>query len=228
MSADLKQFNQFLTLAETGSFRRTAELLNMAQPPLSISIKKLEESFGCELFARHVRGVTLTDAGLAALPYIKQAVVAAAQAKEAAQGVSHGIRGELRVGFVGSATYDVLPRLVPVFRRAFPDVRLVFFESTTVQIAAGLRNGTYDVGFARSPLLSAESENHIILTQDEMCVAVPVTSELAGRPSITLRELKDYPFICHSSSEVPGLNYLFHFICDAAGFTPRIEQEAAQ
>jgi DNA-binding transcriptional LysR family regulator len=62
---NLKQLQQFIALAETGNFHRAAEQLHMAQPPLSISIRKLEEELGSALFDRTSTGVVLTPAGKA-------------------------------------------------------------------------------------------------------------------------------------------------------------------
>lgn len=64
---NLRQLQQFVTLAETGNFRRAAEQLHMAQPPLSVSIRKLEEELGATLFERGTTGVTLTSVGEAML-----------------------------------------------------------------------------------------------------------------------------------------------------------------
>ncbi|KAF7962657.1 hypothetical protein AWV80_19205 [Cupriavidus sp. UYMU48A] len=69
---DLRQLQQFVALAETGNFHRAAERLHMAQPPLSISIRKLEEQLGTPLFVRTPRGVRLTQAGEAALQVLRR------------------------------------------------------------------------------------------------------------------------------------------------------------
>ena len=69
---ELKQIRQFVALSDAQNFHRAAKALNMSQPPLSISIKKLEEEMGVRLFERHARGVKLTEAGLAALPYARK------------------------------------------------------------------------------------------------------------------------------------------------------------
>lgn len=101
---DLRQLQQFVVLAETGNFHRAAERLHMAQPPLSISIRKLESSLGTPLFVRTTRGVKLTQAGEAALTDARRALFHADQARAAAQSAGLGERGALRIGFVGSAT----------------------------------------------------------------------------------------------------------------------------
>ena len=64
---NLRQLRQFVTLAETGNFHRAAEMLHMAQPPLSVSIRKLEEEMGEALFEREGRGLRLNPAGQAVL-----------------------------------------------------------------------------------------------------------------------------------------------------------------
>ncbi|PTN47761.1 LysR family transcriptional regulator, partial [Achromobacter xylosoxidans] len=64
---DFRHLQQFLVLAETLNFHRAAEKLHMSQPPLSVSIRKLEEMVGVPLFLRGRQGVKLTEAGLAAL-----------------------------------------------------------------------------------------------------------------------------------------------------------------
>ena len=71
----LRQLRQFVTLAETGNFHRAAEQLHMAQPPLSVSIRKLEEELGSPLFDRTTSGVLLTPAGEAMLEDARSALL---------------------------------------------------------------------------------------------------------------------------------------------------------
>src|SRR4051812_47056670 len=108
---DLRQLRQFITLAKTLNFRRAAEELNMAQPPLSVSIAKLEADLGATLFDRDHRGVKLTAADEAALPLAEEAVGRADAIRESVGAIKAGRIERLRVGFVSSATYDLVPRL---------------------------------------------------------------------------------------------------------------------
>ncbi|WP_092137805.1 LysR family transcriptional regulator [Cupriavidus sp. YR651] len=225
---DLRQLQQFVVLAETGNFHRAAERLHMAQPPLSISIRKLEESLGTPLFVRTTRGVRLTQAGEAALGDARRALFHADQARAAAVSAAHGERGALRIGFVGSATYALLPRLIPAFRAAHPGIELILHESTSAAILDRLEHSQLDAGLVRFPILSSGPYTLTPLESDTFVAAVPAESRFAGRDSIALRALADEPFIMHPSADVPNLQAVAMLLCQQAGFVPRVTQEAVQ
>ncbi|WP_020205995.1 LysR family transcriptional regulator [Cupriavidus sp. WS] len=225
---DLRQLQQFVALAETGNFHRAAERLHMAQPPLSISIRKLEDSLGTPLFVRTSRGVRLTQAGEAALHDARRALFHAAQARAAAVAAAHGERGALRVGFVGSATYALLPRLIPAFRAAHPGIELILHESTSASILDRLPRHQLDAGLVRFPILNAGGYALMPLETDEFVAAVPADSRFAQHDAIALKALAGEPFIMHPSADVPNLQAIAMLLCQQAGFVPRVTQEAVQ
>lgn len=225
---DLRQLQQFVVLAETGNFHRAAERLHMAQPPLSISIRKLEESLGTPLFVRTTRGVRLTQAGEAALNDARRALFHAEQARAAAQSAALGERGALRIGFVGSATYALLPRLIPAFRGEHPGIELILHESTSASILDRIERGQLDAGLVRFPILSSGPFQLLPLESDTFLAAVPADSRFAAQDSIALKALADDPFIMHPGADVPNLRAVAMLLCQQAGFVPRIAQEAVQ
>nr|WP_315592106.1 LysR family transcriptional regulator [uncultured Cupriavidus sp.] len=225
---DLRQLQQFVVLAETGNFHRAAERLHMAQPPLSISIRKLEESLGTPLFIRTTRGVRLTQAGEAALADARRALFHVGQARAAAQSAAHGERGALRIGFVGSATYALLPRLIPAFRSAHPGIELILHESTSAAILDRIERGQLDAGLVRFPILNSGPFQLLPLESDSFVAAVPAESRFAARDTIALKALANEPFIMHPAADVPNLRAVAMLLCQQAGFVPRITQEAVQ
>jgi DNA-binding transcriptional LysR family regulator len=152
---NLKQLHQFIALAETGNFHRAAEQLHMAQPPLSISIRKLEEELGSALFDRTSTGVVLTPAGKAMLESARATLFHAEQCRQAVRDTREGVGGLIRLGFVGSATYELLPRLIPSFRDRYPKVGLEFYEATSAEILEGLATRRFDAGLLRYPCWSS-------------------------------------------------------------------------
>ena len=92
---DLRRLRYFVAVAEERSVGRAAERLRMAQPPLSVQIRKLESEIGAPLFHRGTRGMELTEAGQALLSRAGEALALAAEGAEAARAVAAGRRGRL-------------------------------------------------------------------------------------------------------------------------------------
>src|SRR5690606_26696628 len=149
---DFRHLKQFVVLAETLNFRKAAEKLHMSQPPLSVSIRKLEAELGVELFLRGKDGVKLTESGEAALADARRALFHAGQFKQAAVAASTGEGGVLRVGFVGSATHAILPDILSRFRQRYPKVQLVLREATSIRIVQELADESLGVGVVRVPV----------------------------------------------------------------------------
>jgi DNA-binding transcriptional LysR family regulator len=141
---DLKQMRQVLVLAETLNFRLAAERLHMAQPPLSVSIRKLEEEIGAPLFERSRAGVRLTAAGKGVLEHARRTLFHAQQFRLSARMGSLGQIGTLRISFVPSSTIRLLPRSIAHFRARHPGVDLRLSESGTNAAMVGLRDGVID------------------------------------------------------------------------------------
>ena len=225
---NLRQLHQFVTLAETGNFHRAAERLHMAQPPLSVSIRKLEDELGSLLFERTSTGVLLTAAGQAMLHDARRALLHAQQCRQAVQDARQGTGGRLRLGIIGSATYALLPRLIPSLRARYPQITLELTEATSSEILDGLLSRRFDAGLVRHPVLHASGFELLPLDRDDFVLAVAESSPLAAREAIALHEAAQEPFIMYPHSKVPGLAALAMMRCQASGFVPQVAQEAMQ
>jgi DNA-binding transcriptional LysR family regulator len=147
---ELRQLRHFAELANTLNFRRAAQACRIAQPALSISLRKLETEIGVKLFDRGTREVSLTEAGRVALPSALAALDAARETAHLARSVMKGESGRLTIGIVASATYRLLPRVLPQFKKSFPNVDLQFVESTTQKIIEDVMSRSVDLGIVRS------------------------------------------------------------------------------
>jgi DNA-binding transcriptional LysR family regulator len=225
---NLQQLRQLVALADTLNFRRAAETLNMAQPPLSISLAKLEAEFGVRLFARDRRKVTLTAAGAAALPHATQALFHIEQVKAAVRESILGSTGRLRIGFVGSATYSLLPKLLSGFRLEYPNIDLSLEESYTTALLQKLSNREIDAALVRTPVLGdLDAELHV-LEHDNFMAVVKSPGPYDDRSTIDISELRDAPLITHPESAVPNMRAIIMLMCHEAGFQPNVVQEAIQ
>jgi DNA-binding transcriptional LysR family regulator len=221
---DLRVLRYFVTLADTLHFGRAAAALSMSQPPLSRQIRAFEDELGVELFLREPRGVRLTPAGTALLPQARRLLREADALTAGARELAHGEVGVVRLGFISTAAPNVLPRVLPTFRRTRPGIRLTLVEATTDAQLTGLRDDTLDAGVVVPPVpvpLRCE-----VLLREPLLAALPRTRRWPRR--LPLETLADEPLILFPRRAAPGLYDLIVGLCARAGFVPRIEQEAIQ
>lgn len=222
---ELGDLRAFLAVAEELHFGRAAARLHVAQSPLSRQIRQLEARLGTPLFTRTSRRVELTDAGAELVEPARRALGAVSAAVVTAQRAGRGEIGRLRVGFVDSAAYRLLPPLLRRFRAARPDVALHLTELTTIHQLEVLGRDI-DVGIVRDPD-PVPGIAFTRLVRENMTVAVPRTHRLAG-DSVFLVDLAHEPFVMLPRDVVPNVHDRVLALCRSAGFSPRISQRALQ
>lgn len=226
---ELRHLRYALAIAEERHFTRAARALGIGQPPLSQQIKVLEEELGTRLFYRLTRGVELTEAGRAFMPFAQAAVQAAEQAALAAQRAARGEIGGLTIGFTSSASFNPrVPGIIGRFRERFPGLALSLVEQTTSRLLLALDDGTVDVAFLRPALGESDGLVTRRLPDEDLWVALPARHRLTGRPRIELIDLAGEPFILYPRANGRLLYDSIIAACRNAGFSPRIAQEAPQ
>ena len=225
---DLRRLRHFVVLAETLNFRRAAERLHMAQPPLTVSIQKLEQELGTKLFERGTTGVRLTPSGQAVLVEARKLLFHGAQLGAVARSASEGTGGTLQVGFVGTSTWGMLQKVIPLFRAEHPGVELILREATSVTVIQQLEDRALDIGFVRTPLLQPTPCTVTPLESDEFIAALPRGHALASKSYLHLSDMAQEPFVMYAAHSAPGLHGAAMLACQQAGFVPRITQEGVQ
>ena len=142
---ELRRLRYFVAVAEEQSFNRAARRLHMAQPPLSVQIKNLEEELGVLLFERTSRGVLLTEAGELLLEEARRLLVQVDQTVSLVRRVGHGEVGRLTLGFVPllRERFDLV-----MDRRDYFDTpiqALLRFTRSDAFLARAMRMGGYEV-----------------------------------------------------------------------------------
>lgn len=232
---ELRQLRQFVAVAEHLHFARAAQALSMAQPPLSRAIRALEEELGARLFDRDRRRVALSDAGRALLPEAHALLAAAARLPATARDAAAGHSGDLALAFVSIVGYSFLPGLLRRHAARFPGVRVNLREVTTDVQVADLAAGRADVGILLGPVqaeaggVRAAALDYRVLAVETLAVALPARHRLArGAGVLGLEACADEAFVASPRHVAPRLNDAIIGSCAAAGFSPRIVQEAIQ
>jgi DNA-binding transcriptional LysR family regulator len=225
---NLKQLHQFVVLSETLSFTTAAARLNMSQPPLSVSIRLLEEEIGERLFERTTGGVTLTAVGHSVLEHARRTLFHADQFRQTARMVAGGQVGHLRISFVASSTISLLPRAIAHFRAHHPQVDLRLSEAGTNAIMGGLLDGLIDIGLVRHPTPNYPAVATVIVQKNHYVAALPEHHPKARKLNLRLADLRDEPFIMPSPVDGSATYMSMMHACSHAGFVPNIVQEASQ
>lgn len=222
---DLRQLRYFVAVAEEGHVGRAAQRLGIAQPPLSQQMQRLEARLGVALFDRSRRRVALTDAGRVLLGEARALLAQADRVQELARQAAAGDAGTLRLGFVASAAYAVLPPLVRLFRERHPHVLLDVAELSTGEQLEAVRAGTLDAGIVRAPATGADLQS-LPLVDEPLRAALPDVHPLAGREAVPLSALAGEPFVLFARENNPPFYDDVLAACRAAGFSPRVVQVA--
>ena len=142
---DLKQLRYFHEIARLGSFTRAAESLYVAQPAVSVAIRKLEMELDLSLFHRHDRKVILTDEGQRLLPHAQRILQAVQEAELEMKELKELTQGSVRVGIPGMLGSYYFPPILMAFRHKYPDLTLTVFEGGTWQLQQMLEQGELDL-----------------------------------------------------------------------------------
>jgi DNA-binding transcriptional LysR family regulator len=222
---DIRQLERFVAVADLLSFRRAAAKLHVSQPPLSDSIKKLEEEIGTPLFRRTRRRVELTTAGAVFLGRARLILSQLDDSVALTQAVAKGQDGYITVGFFPSATYDVLPRILRRYREAHPNIGLRFVELTTPEQPAALHQRRIDIGLFLVPTVSSSEIAQETFYREKLIVVLPEDHPLAQAEQIKLTDLRLEPFVLIPPRFGTGYHARVSYACLEAGFTPNVVEE---
>jgi DNA-binding transcriptional LysR family regulator len=224
---ELRLVRYFVAVAEELHFGRAAHRLRMAQPGLSQQIRSLEQQLGVRLLERTSRQVKLTPAGALLLAEGRRLLAQAERTTDQVRRAGLGQVGRITVAAIGSATYDILPRLLREHRKRFPDVEVALREMSTPAQVQALRIAEIDVGLLRVPADTADLVVHTV-REDRMALMIPEAHPLAHKKRITLRALAKEPLILFPTAPRPSWADTVISACREAGFEPIVAQEAME
>ena len=224
---ELTHLRYFVALAEELHFGRAAARLHISQPPLTQQIQRLEARVGHALFRRTSRHTELTEAGRVFYDGARAVVQETARALEVTRRVARGEQGQLTLGTPPSLMLGGLPRAILAFRQRFPSVNLRLREMATSRIFEALESGTVDLGLVRGPTVP-DSLTRLASWTEPVIAILPRGHRLVRARRFGLGMLSKEPFVFFSRALGPGFHEELLGACRAAGFEPRVVQEATQ
>ncbi|URK86238.1 LysR family transcriptional regulator (plasmid) [Rhizobium sp. RCAM05350] len=200
----LRQLRYFVAVARERNFSRAAEILHIAQPPLSRQIQQLEEELGVNLLDRSKRPLSLTEAGRYLYEQSAKMLAKIDHIREQTRRIGRSQRERFIIGCVGSTLYGGIPDLVRRMRVQWPELDIEIREMMSTEQVTALKEGRIDVGFGRVRFNDREVER-LTLREERLVVAFPKghPKSLSKEP-IALAELQGEPLIVYPSVPRPS------------------------
>jgi DNA-binding transcriptional LysR family regulator len=225
---ELRQIRSFLSIAETLHFGRTAELIHISQPALSLQIRALEEEVGVRFFERNRRKTALTAAGVAFRNDVSAALSQLDQAIRKARLAADGTLGLLRIGFISGVGAEIVPKIVRQFKDLHPEVEFSLLAIPTAHQLQMLQTGSLDIGFLRLPIGEQRALEVVTVHREPFVLVVPSSHKLAKRKRVRLREVSGESFVINERSYAPGFHDLIFGMLRDAGIVPSVSQTGVE
>ncbi|WP_028937024.1 LysR family transcriptional regulator [Pseudonocardia spinosispora] len=224
----LHQLRYAVTIAEEGSFTQAAEKLLIAQPSLSVQIKKLEQELGVRLFERHGRRAVPTSVGELFLARATHILAQVTELRDQMRKARDVHLGKVALGVLPSVGTGLLPGVLRSYRQAHPRIEITTVEQdldASAEFQRRVYRGELDLAVVRAsgnlPSLTAE-----LLLAEPIGVLFPPGHALGEQNSASLNDLVEEEFVALRSGG--GLRTLMNEMCDRAGFSPNVAVETGQ
>jgi LysR family transcriptional regulator, salicylic acid-responsive activator of bsdBCD len=197
---DIRQLHYFKEIVKQGSISKAAEVLHIAQPPLSQLLKKLETELGTTLIHRYRQKWELTETGELLHRYATQMTMQMQAVKEQIQEIEQGTAGMVRIG-VSTAYSNMLIDYIIKYREQYPNVKISIINSNSEELLKRLEQREIDVALLLRTNNSEQYKMRILKGQPYV-VIIP-TSWSSSFPSqhATFEQIAQYPFIMLGAME---------------------------
>ncbi|NWG02875.1 MAG: LysR family transcriptional regulator [Syntrophaceae bacterium] len=192
--ASLNSLIVFYEVAKHQSFSKAAEELFISQPAVTKHIKELERKVGMGLIQRRRGEFSLTEAGKILLKYTHKISSHLMEAENLLESLKKDYQGILKIGTTESYSKGLMPRLLSGFQNTFPFMRIALDVGNSEEIEKSLLTYKNDLVLIAVTKASPRFES-IPFLREELVLIVSPHHPLAGRKTVSLRELEKYPLI---------------------------------
>lgn len=217
---DIRQLYYYREIVKQGSISKAAEILHIAQPPLSQLLKKLETELGTTLIYRYRQKWELSETGQLLFQYADQLLNQTEEVKRRIHEIEEGTAGTVRIG-VSSACSNMLTDYIAEFRSEFSQVKINIFSGDSEGLLKKLTQKEIDIALLIRP---NDTEQYVkkSLKKQPAILIVPNswTASLSAQP--TLNEIAHLPFIMLGAMEGHSFHENIKKAFDDFGLIPNI------
>ncbi|MBG9451536.1 LysR family transcriptional regulator [Cytobacillus firmus] len=204
----------FVTLAEVKNFTKTAELLLMSQPSVSLHVKNLEKEFQTKLFQRSPKYLKITPSGEILYDRAKQMITIYEQTRQEILDQQHTIKGDLKIAASFTIGEYILPPLLLDLQNEYPELNLQITIANTEEVVQSTRSHHVDIGLIEGQT----NEKELIVTpflEDELFIVTSNQHPLAQKEEATVADLQDQAWIMRENGS--GTREYFNHVVRSNG-----------
>lgn len=202
---ETRQLLYFLEVARELHFGRAAAMLSVSQPALSQQISRLERALGVKLLNRTTRDVSLTRIGARIAAQVELLDETEKRVTSAIRDLTSGRTGDLRIGFIPSAAFGILPQLVAPFSQEHPEVHLDLNELPSEHQLRRVATGELDVGLVRD-LEHSPGMTLTPLVLEQLHIACPASRWADNGEPVDLRDVRGERVIMLPRQVAPSMS----------------------
>ncbi len=223
---DTYLLNNFLVVADTLSFTKAAEIINIVQPALSRQILLLEDQLGFKLFERHNRKVELTKAGKQFKMDCQRWLLQFESIKDYAAMIAQNKAGHIKIGHSSSAMHSIVPSILKHMKKTLPSMKVTLSEESNITIVEKLLNHEIDFGIGPNLIPPIEIEE-VTMYKENFALVLPQNHPLTKIKFKNLKQVSKENFIIPPLKM--GLGYVESILamCHENGFVPNVLHESA-
>lgn len=198
---DIRQLRYYKEIIEQGSISKAARALNMAQPPLSQLLKKLEQELGTTLIHRYRKKWEVTESGKLLYEYANRILSDTEDVKRQIREIEEGDAGTVRIG-VAPACLNILVDYIAIFRKKYPQIKFNIFTDYKNGLITKLKQREIDLALLLNPgqidsfdVKPLKKEKTILIVPESWTCFLtekPTIEEIASLPFIMLGDLEDH------------------------------------
>jgi LysR family transcriptional regulator, salicylic acid-responsive activator of bsdBCD len=197
---DIRQLHYFKEIVRQGSISKAAEVLHIAQPPLSQVLKKLETELGTTLIHRYRKKWELTETGKILYQYTEEMLIRMQDVKHRIQEVEQGTAGTVRIG-VSSACSNMLIDYISMFRAQFPNIKISIISGDSEELLKRLEQKEIDIALLLR-LSNSEQYKMKILKKQSTAVIIPTSWATSfSSQYVTFEQIAQFPLIMLGAME---------------------------
>lgn len=200
----------FVTLVEVKNFTKTAEILLMSQPSVSLHIKNLEKEFQTKLFVRSPKFLKITPTGEILYDRAKQMITIYEQTRQDILEHHNSIKGQLKIGASFTIGEYILPSLLLELQKDYPELELQVLIGNTEEIVQSVRLYQVDIGLIEGQTNEKDLSVHSFM-QDELFIVSSNNHQLASQDEVTIADLQNQAWVTREVGSGTG-EYLSHVI----------------